>query len=60
MATFTGTNAAETIAPGFVSPTGGAFPSAAVDIIDAGGGNDTVDGGVATTSSHWAPACSLG
>src|SRR3982751_1958302 len=58
MATFTGTNADETITPGFVSATvvasGGAAPSDAddtinagggADLIDAGGGNDTVTGG---------------
>ncbi len=49
MATFTGTNADETITPNFVSPTvktsGGNLPSDAADIIDAGGGNDVIDAG---------------
>ena len=49
MATFTGTNADETITPSFVSPTvktsGGTLPSDAADIIDAGGGNDMIDAG---------------
>ncbi len=49
MATFTGTNADETITPNFVSPTvstsGGTLPSDAADIIDAGGGNDVIDAG---------------
>ena len=59
MASFTGTNADETITPPLVSPTvtsvpAGAFPSAAADtldgadgndILDGGGGNDTLDGG---------------
>jgi Ca2+-binding RTX toxin-like protein len=47
MATFTGTNADETITAALVSPTvttsGGAFPSDAADTIDAGGGVDTID-----------------
>ena len=49
MATFTGTDASETINPSFVSPTvtsdGGSLPSAAADIINSGGGSDTVEGG---------------
>jgi Ca2+-binding RTX toxin-like protein len=49
MATFTGTNADETITPTFVSSTvktsGGTLPSDAADIIDAGGGNDMIDAG---------------
>ncbi|HEX8256561.1 MAG TPA: hypothetical protein VF589_02925, partial [Allosphingosinicella sp.] len=49
MATFTGTDASETINPSFVSPTvtsdGGSLPSAAADIINGGGGSDTVEGG---------------
>jgi Ca2+-binding RTX toxin-like protein len=49
MATFTGTNADETITPQFVSPTitatGGARPSNASDFIDGGDGNDTMDSG---------------
>ena len=48
MAIFTGTNANETIIPGFVSATvfrfpPEAFPSNAVDTINAGGGNDFVN-----------------
>ena len=49
MSTFTGTNADETITPEEVSPTvttnGQPRPSADVDMIDAGGGNDVVAGG---------------
>ena len=52
MATFTGANASETIAPNFVSPTvvatGGGpfpFPSNDADIINSGGGDDGVEGG---------------
>jgi Ca2+-binding RTX toxin-like protein len=49
MATFTGTNADETITPTFVSPTvqtsGGNLPSDAADIIDARGGTDMIDAG---------------
>lgn len=50
MATFTGTNAAETITPQTVSPTVvagpvGSKPGSGADIIDAGGGNDQVAGG---------------
>ena len=49
MATFTGTNADETITPVLVSATvttsGGATPSGADDTIIAGGGADTIDGG---------------
>jgi Ca2+-binding RTX toxin-like protein len=49
MATFTGTKADEIITPNFVSPTvktsGGALPSDAADIINAGGGNDMIDAG---------------
>src|SRR5215468_2498724 len=46
MATFTGTAANETITPTVVSPTvttsGGAFPTAAADIIFGGDGNDYI------------------
>ena len=49
MATFSGTNAAETITPGLVSPTviatGGAAPGAGSDVIFGDGGKDTLDGG---------------
>ena len=50
MGTYTGTSADEIITPDFVSPTvipAGAAPrpSAAADLINAGGGNDTVEGG---------------
>lgn len=49
MATFTGTDANETITPGLVSPTvttaGGSAPGAAGDILNGGGGNDTLAGG---------------
>jgi Ca2+-binding RTX toxin-like protein len=49
MSTFTGTNADETITPSEVSATvttnGQPRPSADVDMIDAGGGNDVVAGG---------------
>ncbi|HEV2745712.1 MAG TPA: calcium-binding protein [Allosphingosinicella sp.] len=49
MATFTGTAADEVIRPEMVSPTvatsGGSTPSAAVDTIHVGGGNDVADGG---------------
>ena len=49
MATFTGTNANETIIPGFVSATvtrnpAGSVPSAADDTLKGAGGNDTLDG----------------
>ena len=44
MATFTGTNADETITPTLVSPTvatsGGSLPSDNADVINAGGGSD--------------------
>lgn len=49
MSVFTGTDAAETITPGFVSPSvtasGQPRPSAEADTISAGGGNDLVAGG---------------
>ncbi|MFC7499972.1 beta strand repeat-containing protein [Enterovirga sp. GCM10030262] len=49
MATFTGTDANESITPQSVSASvttsGGSVPSSAVDMIDAGGGNDHVNGG---------------
>ncbi|WP_395673844.1 beta strand repeat-containing protein [Inquilinus sp.] len=50
MSVFTGTAAAETITPGFVSPTVGVGgtqprPSAEADVISAEGGNDVVAGG---------------
>jgi Ca2+-binding RTX toxin-like protein len=50
MATFTGTNADETITPQAVSPTvaaspAGSKPGFGADIINAGGGNDTVAAG---------------
>lgn len=49
MPTFTGTDVDETITPEAVSPTviasGAIAPSAAVDTIYAGGGNDIVAGG---------------
>ena len=49
MAIFTGTNANETIIPGFVSATvtrnpAGSVPSAADDTLKGAGGNDTLDG----------------
>ena len=49
MAIFNGTNANESITPGAVSGTvfvvpAGAVPTAAGDIITAGGGNDVIDG----------------
>ncbi|WP_052120525.1 calcium-binding protein [Inquilinus limosus] len=48
MSVFTGTDAAETITPAFVSPTvtvsGQPRPSAEADVISAGGGNDVVAG----------------
>lgn len=48
MATFTGSNANETITPSLVSPTVVSFPlfqkpSDAIDVINANGGNDIVD-----------------
>jgi Ca2+-binding RTX toxin-like protein len=49
MATFKGTNSDEIITPDFVSPTvtttGGAHPTNAADVIDAGGGNDIIESG---------------
>jgi len=49
MSVFTGTDAAETITPGFVSPTvtasGQPRPSDEADVISAEGGNDVVAGG---------------
>ena len=49
MATFTGTDADESITTTFVSPTvttsGGALPSDADDTINAGGGVDTIESG---------------
>ena len=49
MATFTGTKADEIITPLELSPTvissSGANPGAEADVINAGGGNDTVEGG---------------
>jgi Ca2+-binding RTX toxin-like protein len=50
MSVFTGTEAAETISPGFVSPTvsatgGQPRPSDEADVISAEGGNDLVAGG---------------
>jgi Ca2+-binding RTX toxin-like protein len=49
MATFTGTDANETITPDLVSATvatsGGSVPGAADDILSGGGGNDTLEGG---------------
>jgi Ca2+-binding RTX toxin-like protein len=50
VSTFNGSNAGELITPGFVSPTVTVTgtpntPSAAADVIDAGGGNDRVEGG---------------
>ena len=50
MSIFIGSNAGETIAPGFVSPSVAVIghsrtPSAAVDLIFAGDGNDSVAGG---------------
>ena len=50
MATFSGTDADETITPSFVSPTvvatGGVAPGADGDILNGLGGNDTLDGGL--------------
>ncbi|MBW8727835.1 MAG: hypothetical protein JF625_22150 [Inquilinus limosus] len=49
MSVFTGTDAAETITPGFVSPSvtssGQPRPSAEADVISSAGGNDIVAGG---------------
>ena len=50
MATFTGTDANESITPGSVSATvtvdpPGSVPSAEIDVINAGGGNDVAAGG---------------
>ena len=49
MATYTGALAAESIQPGFVSPTvssnGAPTPGAAADTLLGNGGNDTLDGG---------------
>jgi Ca2+-binding RTX toxin-like protein len=47
MASFTGTNANETITPALVSPgvttVGGTLPSDLADVIDGSGGDDTID-----------------
>ena len=48
MATFIGTNAAESIQPGFVSPTvvpSAPPPGAGADTLSGNGGNDTLNGG---------------
>ena len=48
MATFIGTNAAESIQPDFVSPTvvpNAPPPGAGADTLSGSGGNDTLDGG---------------
>ena len=50
MATFTGTDASDSIQPssvsaGVVTDPAGAVPSSADDVINAGGGNDAVQGG---------------